>query len=132
MSKHEVWGFTIERSPSGKKIWPNKLKREAARKIREDEASPGDIAAEIGAHECLVRKWSVADRRSRGELVIKEKPAFAQVNVTPEDTNHLVAMPSSLNTEVAKLEYGEVRLEFPVNIPEATLIAIIRAIGQAT
>lgn len=41
MSKHAIWGFTIEVSPSGRKIWPNKLKYEAARRIREDGLSPG-------------------------------------------------------------------------------------------
>lgn len=66
MAEHEVWGFTIRKSASGKNIWPNELKWEATRRIREEGQSAGDVAAEIGAHECLVRKWSVADRRSRG------------------------------------------------------------------
>ena len=66
MAEHEVWGFTIRKSASGKNIWPNELKWEATRRIREEGQSAGDVAEEIGAHECLVRKWSVADWRSRG------------------------------------------------------------------
>ena len=83
MPKHVILGFTIEVSPSGRKIWPYKLKYEAARRIREDGLSPGEIAAEIGAHECLVRKWSVADRRRRGELISVQEPAFTEI-VTAE------------------------------------------------
>ena len=69
MSDYRVWGYNIITSPSGKKIWPKKLKLEATRKLREEGATPGDIAAELGAHECLVRKWWVADRRVRGEKI---------------------------------------------------------------
>jgi len=72
MAEYEVWGFTVRTSASGKNIWPNDLKREATRRIREEGQSAGDVAAEIGAHECLVRKWSVADRRSRGEKIEAE------------------------------------------------------------
>ncbi|MBQ4823361.1 hypothetical protein J4729_02160 [Leisingera sp. HS039] len=74
MSKHEVWGFAIETSPSGKNIWPFDLKREATRRIREDGLSPGDIAAELGAHECLVRKWWVADRPVEARLLRSKVP----------------------------------------------------------
>ncbi|CUH86267.1 hypothetical protein PH5382_00175 [Phaeobacter sp. CECT 5382] len=49
MSAHEVWGFTVRKSASGKNIWPNQLKREACRRIREDGAVAGNIAAELGA-----------------------------------------------------------------------------------
>jgi len=132
MSKHEVWGFIIERSPSGKKIWPNKLKREAARRIREGEASPGDIAAEIGAHECLVRKWSVADRRSRGETFTKEEPAFAPVQIAPHTCPDEIPSEQSASAGMAKLDYGNVRLEFPTDISESALSSIIRAMGHAT
>jgi transposase-like protein len=82
VTEHEVWGFKIRRSPSGKRIWPNDLKREATRRLREDGVSPGDVSAELGAHECLVRKWWVADRQDRGEQISVEGPAFAQVSVT--------------------------------------------------
>lgn len=75
MAENEVWGFSIEKSPAGKNIWPNELKWEATRRIREEGQPPGDIAAELGAHECLVRKWSVADRRRRGEKIHVEGPA---------------------------------------------------------
>lgn len=79
MANDLVWGFEVQTSASGRKIWPNDLKREAARKIREDGLSAGEVAADLGAHECLVRKWSVADRRSRGEKIQVEGPAFTEV-----------------------------------------------------
>ena len=81
MSEHEVWGFTIRKSASGKNIWSNEVKWEALRSIREDEETPGDIPAELGAHECLVRKWSIADRRRHGEKISVEGPAFAAVRL---------------------------------------------------
>ncbi len=83
MAEREVWGFKVGTSPSGKRIWPNALKREATRRLREDGVSPGDVAAELGAHECLVRKWWGADRRERGEQITVEGPAFAQASVEP-------------------------------------------------
>lgn len=69
MAEREVWEFKIRTSPSGKRIWPSELKREATRRLREDGMSPGDVAAELDAHECLVRKWWVAERRERGEQI---------------------------------------------------------------
>lgn len=130
MSKHAIWGFTIEVSPSGRKIWPNKLKYEAARRIREDGLSPGEIAAEIGAHECLVRKWSVADRRSRGELISVQEPAFTEI-VTAEsrspklDTNIPVA-----SSETAQLRCGSVSIEFSVAISEADLTKLVTVVER--
>ena len=81
MAENEVWGFAIQTTPSGRNIWPNQLKWEATRRIRKEGLSPGDVAAELGAHECLVRKWWVADRRQRGEKINVEGPAFAEIKV---------------------------------------------------
>lgn len=78
MDVREVWGYQIRSSPSGKSIWPNALKLDAVKRLR-DGARPSDIAAELGAHEYLFRKWHVADRRARGELVAAQPPAFAEV-----------------------------------------------------
>ena len=79
MAARKIWGFEITTSPSGKNIWPAKLKKEAVRRIDEEGTSPGELAAELGAHECLVRKWHVAARRTRGDMVLSNGPAFAEV-----------------------------------------------------
>lgn len=34
MAEREVWEFKIRTSPSGKRIWPSELKREATRRLR--------------------------------------------------------------------------------------------------
>lgn len=132
MAEHEVWGFTIRTSPSGKRIWPNELKREVTRRLREDGASPGDVAAELGAHECLVRKWWVADRRNRGEQISVEGPAFAPVALaepaTP--TSHAAAGERSASG-YARLHLGSICFEFPVGIGEADLLKLIRVAGQS-
>lgn len=65
MSDYRVWRYNFITSPSGKKIWQKKLKLEATRKLREEVATPGGIAAELGAHECLVRKWWVLTARTK-------------------------------------------------------------------
>jgi transposase-like protein len=132
MSKHEVWGFPIERCSSGRNIWPDKLKEEAVRRIREDEATTGKIATEIGTNKSVVSKWFLADRKIRGELAIREKPVFASVQIKPDEALRAVSMPPTVSNRFAKLEYGNVRLEFPVDISERTLTSIIRAIGHAT
>lgn len=77
MADQEVWGFNIQRSPSSKKIWPNELTREATSRLREEGISPDEVAAEIGTHERLLRKWWGADRRNRGERIAVEGPDLA-------------------------------------------------------
>ncbi|OBY28400.1 hypothetical protein [Leisingera sp. JC1] len=130
MSKHEVWGFTIETSPSGKNIWPIDLKREATRRIREDGLPPGDIAAELGAHECLVRKWWVADRRSRGEHIAVQGPAFAEIRMAEESQPPSAPLETrGISPGFARFHSGALCFEFPVSIPEADLMKLIRVAG---
>ena len=128
MAEREVWGFKVGTSPSGKRIWPNALKREATRRLREDGLSPGDVAAELGAHECLVRKWWVADRRERGEHISVEGPAFAQVSVTAPGAP--VAPTATTTESSAHLYLGSICLQFPLSIDEADLLKLIRVAGQ--
>ncbi|WP_460275906.1 transposase [Celeribacter sp. ULVN23_4] len=127
MAEREVWGFKVGTSPSGKRIWPNALKREATRRLREDGLSPGDVAAELGAHECLVRKWWVADRRERGEQITVEGPAFAQVSVTAPA---VPATRSAATHGSGHLYVGGICLQFPLSIDEADLLKLIRVAGQ--
>ncbi len=131
MAEYEVWGFTIRQSASGKNIWPNELKAEAARRIREDGQPAGEVAAEIGAHECLVRKWSVADRRSRGEKIKVEGPAFAPIAV--EAGAPVVKPPSPLaitGTGFGRILCGGVAIEFPLGISEGDLAKLVHVAGQ--
>uniref|UniRef100_UPI001969E26E hypothetical protein n=1 Tax=Pseudodonghicola xiamenensis TaxID=337702 RepID=UPI001969E26E len=100
MAEREVWGVKIRTSPSGKRIWPSELKREATRRLREDGMSPGDVAAELDAHECLVRKCWVADRRERGEKISVDEPAFAQVSIEP------TVAPVASQTGVPRLKWS--------------------------
>jgi transposase-like protein len=128
--ENEVWGFPIRKSASGKNIWPNEVKWEATRRIREEGHSPGDVAAELGAHECLVRKWSVADRRCRGEKIHVEGPAFAALSV--EDDTPVVETPAlaSNQTGLGLIRSGTVTIEFPLGISEGDLVKLVRVAGQ--
>ena len=131
MAGNEVWGFSIEKSPAGKNIWPDELKWEATRRIREDGQSPGEIAAELGAHECLVRKWSVADRRRRGEKINVDAPAFAAVRVADEAQTE-AASPSSSGSASAcgRILCGAVTIEFPLGISQEDLMKLLQVAGQ--
>ncbi|MBU2961130.1 hypothetical protein KO516_09955 [Citreicella sp. C3M06] len=132
MSKREVWGFKIRTSPSGKRIWPSELKREATRRLREDGMSPGDVAAELDAHECLVRKWWVADRRERGEQIAVDGPAFAQVSVESAFALAATQTPAAGigSAGSAHLYMGGICLQFPLSIDEVDLLKLIRVAGQ--
>ncbi|UWQ30196.1 hypothetical protein [Leisingera sp. M523] len=131
MAEYEVWGFTIRKSASGKNIWPNELKWEATRRIREEGQSAGDVAAEIGAHECLVRKWSVADRRSRGEKFQVEGPAFAALNIEDETPAVEPAAPTrSTQTGFGRILCGSVAIEFPLGISQSDLAKLVQVAGQ--
>lgn len=122
MAEYEVWGFTVRTSASGRNVWPNDLKREATRRIREEGQSAGDVAAEIGAHECLVRKWSVADRRSRGEKIEVEGPAFATVegpafaslNVEETAPKPTAPVQNAAQAAFGRILCGGLSIEFPI------------------
>lgn len=128
--ENEVWGFPIHKSASGKNMWPNEVKWEATRRIREEGQSPGEIAAELGAHECLVRKWSVADRRRRGEKINIEGPAFAPLCVDGEAPVVESPAPASSKTEFGRILCGATFIEFPLGISEGHLEKLVRVARQ--
>lgn len=130
MDEREIWGFTIRKSASGKNIWPNELKWEATRRIREEGQSPGDIAAELGAHECLVRKWSVADRRRRGEIIHVEGPAFAPLAFEEEAPVVEARVAASNQSGFGRILCGAATIEFPLGISETDLLKLIQVAGQ--
>lgn len=124
MNVREVWGYQIRSTPGGKNIWPNALKLEAVKQLR-DGARAGDIAAEIGAHECLVRKWHVADRRARGELVATQPSAFAEVRIQAS-AEYKTPAGKSADPCSARLQIGALVIEFPISIQEEDLHKIVR------
>lgn len=128
MAARKIWGFEITTSPSGKNIWPAKLKKEAVRRIDEEGTSPRELAAELGAHECLVRKWHVAARRTRGDIVRSNGPAFAEVKFNAASASESSVLP---NTQQARIITGGVSIEFPISIDEASLMKLLRAAGAA-
>lgn len=133
MSEQVIWGFKIRKSASGKNIWPNEVKWEATRRIREDGHSAGDIAAELGAHECLVRKWSVADRRRRGEKIQVEGPAFAAVSFEGEEDIADPSVPTARTVDQnnsGRILCGAVAIEFPLGISEGDLLKLVQVAGQ--
>jgi len=130
MAENEVWGFAIQTTPSGRNIWPNQLKREATRRIREEGLSPGEVAAELGAHECLVRKWWVADRRQRGETISVVGPAFAEVNIEGSGTKDERTVSDNISAHSGYIHVGTMRIEFPLGISEADLMKLISVTGQ--
>ncbi|MBB3965076.1 transposase [Rhizobium metallidurans] len=132
MSKHEVWGFVIECSPLGKNIWPEELKREATRRIREEGIPLSQIADELRTKPGLVRKWWIADRRQRGDHIQVEVPAFATIQI--EGANKPIA-PVEIKSQTvsfARLHVGKIYFEFPSDIPEMDLLKLIRVAGRAT
>ena len=128
MSGNAVWGFEIVTTPSGRKIWPNDLKYEATRRTREDGASPGSIAAEIGAHECLVRKWWVADRRQRGEEVSVEGSAFAEVALAEARPAQSKPNQGTTAESTARILVDQVAIELPLSVAEHDLRKFIDAV----
>lgn len=134
MANDMVWGFEVQTSASGRKIWPNDLKREAARRIREDGQSAGEVAADLGAHECLVRKWSVADRRSRGEKIQVERPAFTEIKtaLAPAPTVSPSPHEPKCNNGTARLIMGNFSFEFPISASEGDLLKLVRVARECS
>ena len=124
MTQRTIWGFRVETSPKGKNIWPYDLKREVVRRILDEDQHIGTIAAEIGAHECLVRKWCVAARRERGETIVAPKPTFSEISISAEETVPL-DVPAPLSR--ASLIIGEVEISFPAHISGAQLSKLLEA-----
>ena len=124
MTQRTIWGFEVETSPKGKNIWPYDLKREVVRRILDDDQHIGTIAAEIGAHECLVRKWCVAARRERGETIVAPKPTFSEISISAEET---VPLDVQRSMSRASLIIGEVEISFPAHISSAKLSKLLEA-----
>lgn len=125
MTQRTIWGFEVETSPKGKNIWPYDLKREVVRRILDEDQHIGTIAAEIGAHECLVRKWCVAARRERGETVVAPRLAFSEISIATEEITPMsVQKPPSR----ASLTIGEVAVSFPAHISSDKLSILFEAV----
>ncbi|WP_420004423.1 hypothetical protein [Arenibacterium sp. LLYu02] len=124
-SYKEIWGLRVSVSASGRINWHNELKRMATERVLNGHERIALIASEIGAHENLVRKWCIQERRSRGEEVSKQ-PLFAPVKImspNPEEP--------SLGHVMCKLTVGQAVLEFPVDAPPENLRQVIEAMKGA-
>lgn len=130
MTATEIWGFNIQKSASGKNVWPTELKWEATRRIREEGQSPGDVAAELGAHEYLVRKWSVADRRRRGEKIHVEGPAFAALEIEEDTPRFEMPAPAVKTLSVGRILCGAIVIEFPLDISASDLLKLVKVAGH--
>lgn len=124
MTQRTIWGFEVWTSTKGKNIWPYDLKREVVRRILDEDQHIGTIAAEIGAHECLVRKWCVAARRERGETIVAPKPTFSEISISAEESVPL-DVPKSMSR--ASLKIGDVEISFPTHISSAQLSKLLEA-----
>lgn len=124
-SSKEIWGIRVSVSASGRINWPNELKRMATERVLDGHERIALIASEIGAHENLVRKWCIQERRSRGEEVSKQ-PLFAPVKIVSPDLEEPSAGPA-----MCKLTVGEAVLEFPVDAPPENLRRVIEAMKGA-
>ncbi|TQS72250.1 transposase [Rhodobacteraceae bacterium] len=83
--------------------------------LREDGMSLGDVAAELDAHECLLRKWWIADRRERVEKNCVDGQAFEQVLVEPTvaPAAHQTTAAANSSAGSAHLYVGGICLKFP-------------------
>ncbi|WGW03622.1 transposase [Tropicibacter oceani] len=121
----EIWGFRVSVSASGRINWPNELKRMATKRVLDGHERIALIASEIGAHENLVRKWCIQERRSRGEDVSRQ-PLFAPVTIVSPDHEEPSTRPA-----MCRLTVGQAVLEFPVDAPPENLRQVIEAMKGA-
>ncbi len=122
-----IWGIKVPVSPTGRINWPNELKRLAVKKILDEGMRNAVVAQELGAHDNLVRKWCIQERRLRGEDV-SSQPVFAPVTFSEQATRMPAQTKAVLG--VCKLSLGEAVLEFPADIPPENLQAMIRAMRE--
>lgn len=125
MTQRTIWGFEVETSPKGKNIWPYGLKREVVKRILDENQHIGTIAAEIGAHECLVRKWCVAARRERGETVVAPKPAFSEISIAIDEIAPVNVLKAQSRASFA---IGDVEVSFPAHISSEKLSKLFEAV----
>ncbi|WP_138469980.1 hypothetical protein [Poseidonocella sp. HB161398] len=129
-----VWGFRVARSKGGRNIWRPELKREAARRMLEENRPPAELAREIGANDFLVREWLNEERLRRASA---RRPAGGFAEVIVEDAG--AAAPDVLReAEAARrraasicISFGDVRMEVPADLDEGTLSKFIRALRAA-
>lgn len=134
MADREIWGFSVATTAAGKNIWPYLLKVDAVNRIDEEGASPGRVAAELGAHECLVREWHVAARRARGEPITQPGPSFAEVLMAEREMPEPEVGPEPRCAKVqgfGRIRLGVIEIEFPRDIAEQDLSKLIRVAGAS-
>lgn len=85
MTQRIIWRLEVEALPKGKNVWPYELQHEVVKRILDDDHHIGTIAAEIGAHECLVRKWCMAASYEQGETVVTPRPTFSKISIAAEE-----------------------------------------------
>lgn len=125
----EIWGFKVPITPAGRINWPNEVKRIAVVKILDEGLSNAAVALELGAHDNLVRKWCIQERRARGEDV-SNRPVFAPVLLENRNSTHSQRA-STANSAFCKLSFGDTVLEFPSDISPDKLKDMIRALKEA-
>ncbi len=129
-----VWGFQVMRSKGGRNVWPPKLKREAVRRMLEEDRPPAELAREIGANDCLVREWLKEDRLRRAPA---RSPAagFAEVIVEDDQAPAPRAAREAENACAAVcticISIGDARMELPADLDEGTLSKVFRALRAA-
>ncbi len=97
----------------------------ATKRVLDGQERIALVASEIGAHENLVRKWCIQERRSRGEDASKQ-PLFAPVRISSPETDEASARPT-----MCRLTVGQAVLEFPVDAPPENLRQVIEAMKGA-
>lgn len=120
----DIWGIKVPITRAGRISWPNELKKMAVEKVLDHGVRNALVAEEIGAHDNLVRKWCIQERRVRGEDV-SSQPTFAPVNFS--DRPHAMSLMTSAQAQMCRLSVGQAVLEFPSDMSLENLQAMIQA-----
>lgn len=112
-------GFDIPLATSGRLNWTNEFKAYAVARVLGQGEANSAVAKELGVHDNLLRKWVIAARRARRELVEKQ-PHFEQLYVEERLTSAEPSQP--LKSGFCKLTIGDAVLEFSADIETSTLL----------
>lgn len=118
-----VWGIPVPRKANGRRMWPDELKAEAARRILAGETAAA-IARDIHASEPLVGRW-LRDHKDATSSP-GDTPHFVQVVTTPPEC--LGGRQYMSGAASCDLQLGDVRITVTPDYPVARLADLLRAV----
>lgn len=123
-----IWGIAVPLDRNGTRRWPSAIKRMAAERVAAG-ARISQIAREIGARDCTVRKWfggaEEPDQAAPPAFVEVLPPARLRAAAEPRSASGPKPPPE---TGICRIRIGDAEIAVSPSYPAAHLTEVLRAV----